>query len=64
MNKYLLTGDRFTPELHLKHSGFTHSTCGPFTKHLERLKKFRKSDNLKHLHKNELDKACFAHDAA
>ena len=64
MNKFLLTGDRFTPELHLKHSRFTYSACGPFTKHLERLKKFRESDNLKHLHKNELDKACFTHDAA
>ena len=26
--------------------------------------KFRETGNLKHLHRNELDKACFAHDAA
>ena len=35
-----------------------------FTKHCEKIKKFRETGNLKHLHRNELDKACFAHDAA
>ena len=52
------------PELHLKQSGFAYSTCGPFTKHRERIKKFRETGNLKHLYRSELDKACFAHDAA
>ena len=37
---------------------------GPFTKHRERIQKFRETGNLKHLDRNELDKACFAHDAA
>ena len=27
INKFLLTGDKFMPELHLKHSGFTYSAC-------------------------------------
>ena len=36
---------------------------GPFTKHCERIKKFRETDNLKHLYRNELNKACFAHEA-
>ena len=35
-----------------------------FTKHCERIQKFRETGNLKHLHRNELDKACFAHDAS
>ena len=52
------------PELHLKQPGFTYSACGPFTKHRERIQKFRETGNLKHLYRNELDKACFAHDAA
>ena len=52
------------PELHLKHPRFTYSACGPFTEHRERIQKFRETDNLKHLYRNELDKACFAHDAA
>ena len=51
-------------ELHLKQPGFTYSACGPFTKHRERIQKFRETGNLKYLYRNELDKACFAHDAA
>ena len=52
------------PELHLKQPGFTYSACGPFTKHRERIQKFRETGNLKHLYRNELDKACFAHNTA
>ena len=52
------------PELHLKQPGLKYSACGPSTKHRERIQKFRETDDLKHLHRNELDKACFAHDAA
>ena len=51
------------PELHLKHPGFTYSACGPFTKHCKIIQKFREKGNLKHSYRNELDKACFAHDA-
>ena len=50
--------------MHLKQPGFTYSACRPFTKHRERTQKFRKAGNSKHLYRNELDKACFAHDAA
>ena len=35
-----------------------------FTKHSERIQKFRKASNLKHWYGNELDKASFAHDVA
>ena len=64
INDYLLTGDKFMPELHLKQPGLTYSVCGPFTKHREIIQKCRETGNLKHLYRNELDKACFAHDAA
>ena len=64
INKFLFTGDKFMPELHLKQPGFTYSACGPFTKYRERIKIFRETGNLEHLYRNELDKACFAHDAA
>ena len=57
INKFLLTGDKFMPELHLKQPGFTYGACGPFIKHCERIKKFRESGNLKHLYRNELYKA-------
>ena len=44
VNKLLLTRDKFMPELHLKQPGFTYSACGPFTKHRERIKKFKEQD--------------------
>ena len=64
INKFFLTGDKFMPDLHLKEPGFTYSPCGPFTKHRERTQKLRETGNLKHLYRNELGKACFAHHAA
>ena len=64
INKFLLIRDKFMPELHLKQPGFTYSACELFTKHREKIQKFRETGNLKHLYRNELDKACFAHDAA
>ena len=64
INKFLLNGDKFMPELHLKQPGFTFRAFGTFTKHCERIQKFRETVNLKYLYRNELGKACFAHDAA
>ena len=52
------------PEPHLKEPWFTYSACGPVTKHRERIQKFRETNELKHFNRNELDKACFAYDAA
>ena len=40
-NNFFLTGDKFMPKLHLRQQGFAYSACGPFTKHHERIKKFR-----------------------
>ena len=60
----MLTGDKFIPQLHLKQPEFTYSACGPFTKHRERIQKFRETGNLKNLYRNELDKAGFTNDAA
>ena len=64
INKFLLTGDKLIPELNSKQPQFTYSACGAFTKHREIIQKFRERGNLKHLYRNELDGACFAHDAA
>ena len=58
IKKFLLTGDKFMPELHLKQLGFTYSACGPFTKHCEKIQNFRETGNSKYLYRNELDKAC------
>ena len=64
INKLLLTGDTFMPEMHLKQTGFTYSACGPFRKNKERIEKFMKTGNTDFIYKNELDKACFQHDMA
>ena len=64
VNKFLLVGDKFMPEMHLKQPGFTYSACGPFTKNKERIEKFMQTGNTNFIHKNELDKACFQHDTA
>ena len=37
VNKYLLAGDKFMLEMHLRQPGFTHSTFESFTKIKERL---------------------------
>ena len=62
VNKFLLAGDKFMPEMHLKQPGFTYSACGPFTKNKEKIEKFMKTGNTDFTYKNELDKACFQHD--
>ena len=54
VDKFLLTGDTFMPKLHLKQPGFTYSTCGPFTKHREKIQKVRETGNLKHIYKVKL----------
>ena len=64
INKFLLVGDKFIPEMHLRQPGFTYSACGPFTKNKERIQKFRQTGDSRYIYKNELDKACFQHDMA
>ena len=60
-HKFLLVGDKFMPEMHLKQAGFTCSACGLFTRNKERIKKFMQTGNTDFIYKNELDKTCFQH---
>ena len=64
INKFLLVGDKFMPEMHLRQPGFTYSAFGPFTKNKERIKKFMKTGNTDFIYKNENGKACFQHNMA
>ena len=64
VNRFLLTGDKFMPEIYLKQPGFTYSACGPFTKNKERIQKFKETGDTSYIYKNELDKACFQYDMA
>ena len=62
LNRFLLVGDNFMPEIHLKQPSFTYNACVPFTKSIERIEKFMQTGNTNFIYKNELDKACFQHD--
>ena len=62
LNKFLLDGDKFMPEIHLKQPGSTYSACRQFTKNKERIQKFKVTGFTDYIYKNELDKACFQHD--
>ena len=49
VNKFLLTGDIFIPEMHLKQPGFTYSACGPFTKNKEPIQKLKKTGDTSYI---------------
>ena len=64
INKFLLAGDQFMPEMHLRQPRFVSSACGPFTRHKERIKKFKQTVDMRYIYRNKLDKARFQHDSA
>ena len=64
INKFLLAGDKFMPEMHLRQPRFVYSVCGPFTRHKERKKEFNRTGDTRYIYRNELDKASFQHDSA
>ena len=64
INKCLLAGDKFMPEMHLRQPRFVYSTCGPFTRHKERIKEFKRTGDTRYIYRNGLHKACFQHDSA
>ena len=64
INKFLLVGDKFMPEMHLRQPQFAYSACGPFTRHKERIKEFKRTGDTRYIYRNELDKACFQHNSA
>ena len=41
INKCFLVGVKIMPEMHLRQPQFVYSACGPFTRHKERIKKFK-----------------------
>ena len=59
VNRLLLAGDTFMPEMHLKQPGFTDSACRPFTKNKKRIQKFKETGDTSYIYKNELDKVFF-----
>ena len=61
-NKFLLAGDKFMPEMHLRQPAFTYSACGPSAKNKERTQKFKETGDSWYIYQNELDNACFNYD--
>ena len=64
VNKFLLAGDIFIPQMHLRKPGLTYSACGPFTKNKQRIQKFMQTGDTNYIYKNALVKACFQDDMA
>ena len=64
VNKFLLAGDKFMPEMHLKQPEFSYIACVPFTRNEQRIQKFMQIEDINYTYKNELDKACFQHGMA
>ena len=64
INKFLLASDKFIPEMRLRQPQFVYSACEPFTRHKERIKKFKQTGDTRYIYRNELDKASFQHDSA
>ena len=64
INKFLLAGDKFTAEMHLRQLEFTNSVCGPFSKNKDRRLKLKETGDSRYIYQNKLDKDYFQHDMA
>ena len=53
---FLLVGDRFMLEMHLRETGFAYTACGPFTKNKERAQKFKETRNSWYIYQSKLEK--------
>ena len=58
VTKFLLAGDKFMPEVHLKQPAFTYNDCGSFTKSKEEYKNLNKH-KIPGIYGKKLNKACF-----
>ena len=62
ISKFLLSGNKFMPKMHLSQPEFTYSACGPFTKNKERIQKFKETGYSRDMYQNKLNKSCFEND--
>ena len=58
-NKFLLAGDTFLSEIHLRQPGFAYSACELFRKNQTGIQKLKKSGDSGDTYRNEPNKACF-----
>ena len=59
VNKLLLEGDKFVPEMRLNQPSFTYKACSPFTENKESIQKFMQTGNTNYIFRNDVEKACF-----
>ena len=68
VNKFLLAGETFMLEMHLRQPGFMYSACGPFTKNnnnnKKKIQKFKEPGDSRYIYQKELHKTCFQHGMA
>ena len=64
VNKFLLAGNKFIPEMSLRQPGFKHKACAPLTKSKERIKIFKETWDSGYIYQNKLDEACFQYGMA
>ena len=64
INKFLLEGDKYMPEMYLRQARCTCSTCRPFTKNKDQIQKFKETGVSKYIYQNKLHKSCLQHDMA
>ena len=62
VNEFLLAGDKFMSEVHLKMPALTYSAYGPFTENKKRIKKIKETSDSRYTYQKEQDKTCFQHD--
>ena len=51
ISNFLLAGDKFMPEMHLRQPQFTCSSFGPLTKNKERIRKFKQTRDSRYITK-------------
>ena len=51
-NKFLLAGDKFMPEMHLRQLGFKYSLVNHLQKNKERIHKFKETRNSQGIYQN------------
>ena len=49
INKFLLAGDKFMPEMHLKQHRFTDSACEPFARNKQRVQEFMQTGDANYI---------------
>ena len=64
INKFLLAGDKFIPEMYLRQPPVSYSAAGPFTKNKEIIKKLKETEDSRYIYQNELGEVCFQKDMA